>query len=164
MPYQPSDLSFDKTRTPQGAFSENRHETVPFNTVEEAWFWFIQAHQARLDGARVRDGQGMFRRPCEPVDIFRIMDRLYRSRRLSIDHFRILRHYGLRLMPPEKWRAREARAATLWAEAMRTLEPILIAKKILRDPLHVAMNGDARAVIPIWAHRDAPRHSYMRGA
>ena len=108
---------------------------VPFHTAEEAWFWFIQANQARLDGARYKSAEGRnVPRPCEPIDILRILDRLYRTRRLMMDHLRVLRYYGLRQMPPERWRRSEMRAATLWSEAMRALEPVLISKKIMREP------------------------------
>lgn len=107
---------------------------VLFHTPEEAWFWFMQANQARLDGARTKSREGSVCRPCEPVDILRILDRLYRTRRLMMDHLRVLRYYGLRQMPPEKWRRSEMKAATLWAEAMRALESPLIAKKIMREP------------------------------
>ncbi|HEY8962870.1 MAG TPA: hypothetical protein VIN59_00250 [Alphaproteobacteria bacterium] len=107
---------------------------VPFHTAEETWFWFMQANQARMDGARFKSAEGSVARPCEPVDILRILDRLYRTRRLMMDHLRVMRFYGLRQMPPEKWRRSEMRAATLWAEAMRALEPVLIAKKIMREP------------------------------
>ena len=33
-------------------------DTVPFDNVEEAWFWFIQAQAARNDGARYAAGAG----------------------------------------------------------------------------------------------------------
>lgn len=113
--------------------STNTHDTgVPFRTAEEAWFWFMTANQARIDGARNNGGGVM--RPCEPMDILRILDRLYRSRKLVMDHLRVLRFYGMRMMPPDAWRKSEAKAATLWREAMRALEPVLISKKIMREP------------------------------
>ena len=39
---------------------------VPFPSAEEAWFWFIQAQEAKAAGARVRAGLGLTERPCEP--------------------------------------------------------------------------------------------------
>lgn len=112
-------------------------DSVPFGSPQDAWFWFMEANQARLDGARHSSSKGNVRRPCEPVDILRILDRLYRTRRLLMDHLRVLRYYGVRMMPPEGWRKSEARAATLWREAMKILEPVLISKKIMRDKLVV---------------------------
>jgi hypothetical protein len=120
---------------------------VPFNTAEEAWFWFIGANQARLDGARFTAARGNVRRPCEPVDILRILDRLYRTRRLMIDHMRVLKFYGDRQMAPELWRRAEARSHTLWKQAMKALEPVFIAKGIMRDRMHF---DAGETVIPFW--------------
>lgn len=141
---------------PPHAPAQTRHqETVPFASPEEAWFWFIDANQARLDGARYTAARGNVRRPCEPVDILRILDRLYRTRRLMIDHMRVLRYYGVRQMAPEAWRKTEARSATLWREAMRALEPVLVSKKIMRDRISVALDDDG-VVVPIWLLQDKP--------
>lgn len=106
-------------------------EIVPFDCVESAWFWFIQAQAARNDGAQIVAGEGPFVRPCEPVDILRELERLHRNRRLLIDHLKVMRHYGVRLTPPDPNRAKEKYAATLWADAMRILGDALIAKKIV---------------------------------
>ncbi|MCB1537777.1 MAG: hypothetical protein H6865_05270 [Rhodospirillales bacterium] len=128
----------------------------------------MDANQARLDGARFTAARGNIRRPCEPVDILRIMDRLHRTRRLSMDHFRVLRFYGLRQMPPEAWRRSEARAATLWREAMRAIEPVLIAKGILRDPLCTRVRLDdaagESAIVPLWLMAGAAQSGISSGA
>ena len=50
--------------------------TVPFDNVEEAWFWFIAAQAARNDGARFVAGAGLQIRPCEPIDILKVLDGL----------------------------------------------------------------------------------------
>lgn len=106
--------------------------TTPFDSAEEAWFWFILAHEARQAGARIRAGAGLISRPCEPLDILRAADRLYRQRRLLRDHLLVLAHYGRRQMPPESNRPREIRDHGLWQEAFRILTPVLIAKGIVR--------------------------------
>lgn len=137
------------SRPPYVPNQNSLHTTVPFSSVEEAWFWFIDANQARLDGARFTAARGNIRRPCEPVDILRILDRMYRTRRLCMDHLRVLRFYGVRQMPPEFWRKSEARAATLWREAMRALEPVLIAKGIMKGALERAMESPDMA--RLWA-------------
>ena len=110
-------------------------ETVPFDTVEEAWFWFIQAQAARNDGARFSAAQGTVSRPCEPLDILKTLDTLYRSRRVLMDHLLVLRHYGRRMMAPDARRAKEARAHTLWHEALARLHPVLERKGIVRSNL-----------------------------
>jgi len=104
----------------------------PFDNVEEAWFWFIAAQQARNDGARFVAGSGAIQRPCEPVDILKILDSLYRSRRLLRDHLLVLRHYGKRNMPPDSRRAKEARAHYIWEEAIERMKPIMERKGIIR--------------------------------
>lgn len=106
---------------------------VPFDSAEEVWFWFIQAQQARIDGARFTMGQGLMPRPCEPLDILKIMDRLYRQRRLMMDHLLVLRHYGRRMMPPDPNRVKEIRASKLWGEALERLESVFINKGIVQE-------------------------------
>ncbi len=107
------------------------HTFLPFKTTEEAWFWFITAQQARVEGARFIAGQGLYPRPCEPLDILKVMDGLYRHRRLLRDHLLVLRHYGRRHMPPDARRPREMRAAKLWKEALERIGEVLIRKGIV---------------------------------
>lgn len=109
-------------------------EPTPFDSTEEAWFWFIQANQARIDGARISRGLSDVPRPCEPVDILRILDRLYRNRLLVMDHFLVMRHYGRRMLPPDPRRVREVRAFRLWREALSHLEAVLVRKGIVVPP------------------------------
>jgi hypothetical protein len=108
-------------------------KTTPFENAEEAWFWFMLAQQAKNDGARAIAGQALIPRACEPNDILAIVSRLHRQRRLLMDHLRVLRHYGLRRMAPDPRRPREARSWCLWYEAMERLEPVFIAKGIVRN-------------------------------
>ncbi len=107
-------------------------ETIPFESAQEAWFWFISAQEAKASGARIVAGSGLFPRPCEPIDILKAVDQLHRKRRLVRDHLLVLRHYGRRHMAPDPRRAKEARADALWEEALERLEEVLIAKKIVR--------------------------------
>lgn len=106
-------------------------ETQAFSSAEEAWFWFIQAQAARNDGARFSVGQGLVARPCEPVDILKVVDRLYRQRRLVMDHLLVLRHYGRRLMAPDARRVKELKAHSLWTEALERMSPLLERKGII---------------------------------
>lgn len=108
-------------------------ETTPFDNVEDAWFWFIQAQAARNEGARFAAGQGLVTRPCEPVDILKVLDGLYRQRRVLRDHLLVLRHYGRRMMAPDPRRVKELRAYTLWREALERLHPALVRKGIVRN-------------------------------
>lgn len=104
---------------------------TPFESAEEAWFWFITSWQARQEGAKITAGQGDIVRPCEPVDIFKIVERLYRGRRLQIDHLRVMNHYGKRQMKPDLYRPNEARSYTIWEEGMMRLESALESKGIV---------------------------------
>lgn len=105
--------------------------TVPFPSAEEAWFWFVQAHEARMAGARCSAGQGLVARPCEPLDIMREVDRLYRNRCLLRDHLHVLVHYGRRQEAPDPQRPREGRAARIWQEAFQQIHPVLCRKGIV---------------------------------
>lgn len=107
-------------------------KAVPFANAEEAWFWFIQAQAARNDGAQFSMGVGTLPRPCEPLDILKVIDRLYRQRRLMTDHLLVLRHYGRRLMPPDAQRVREVRSHTIWAEALERIGAALEKKGIIQ--------------------------------
>ena len=106
---------------------------VPFESAQEAWFWFILAQDAKNDGARITAGQALVPRPCEPADILQTLDRLYRNRLLKWDHCLVLRHYGRKQMAPDTRYVKEQKADKLWKEAMARLEPALIRKNIVRD-------------------------------
>lgn len=118
----------------------------PFDNAEEAWLWFILAQEARNEGARFSAGQGLFNRPCEPTDILNCVERLYRHRRLVMDHLLVLRHYGKRQLPPDPRRVKEVRAFSLWKEALERLEPVLVRKEIVRPKLSLPKPGR------YWAH------------
>lgn len=111
-------------------------EAFPFIDAQEAWFWFVQAQQARVDGARYTAGMSLTPRPCEPTDILKILDGLYRNRLLMRDHLLVLRHYGRRQLAPDARRVKEAIAHKLWIEAFDKIEPILIRKKIVHTTKH----------------------------
>lgn len=121
-------------------------EHVPFDTAEEAWFWFIQAHDARMDGARIVAGVGVSR-PCEPVDIFKVMEKLYRAQKLSMEHVLTLRCFGRRMMPPDPRRPKESRAHKFWCEALELMEEGLVAKGIVAAarPWFMRMDPDANS-------------------
>ncbi|MCB1782396.1 MAG: hypothetical protein KDI13_00220 [Alphaproteobacteria bacterium] len=120
-------------KTSPGDNIQNAGHLVPFDNVEEAWFWFIAAQGARNDGARFVAGMGRMPRPCEPLDILKTLDRLHRNRVLKMDHLLVLRHYGRRNMPPDPRRIKEMHAYRLWREAMERLEPPLQKKGIVRS-------------------------------
>lgn len=42
---------------------------VPYRDAEEAFFAFVNAQQARTEGAQFRAGQGLYNRPGGALDI-----------------------------------------------------------------------------------------------
>ena len=85
-----------------------RSRTEAFRSVEEAWFWTMAALTARRDGARIVSGAGLVQRPCEPDDVVKCLDRLYRQRRIDLQHARILRIWGERQQAPDPRRRAKA--------------------------------------------------------
>src|SRR4051812_15671037 len=77
-----------------------RRRSEPFRSAEEAWFWTMAALMARRDGARYTANQGRVSRPCEPDDVVKCLDGLYRRRRIDLVHARILRIWGERQAAP----------------------------------------------------------------
>ena len=92
-----------------------------FRSVAEAWFWTMFALRVRHEGASQAAKRGV-PRPCEPDDVVRCLDGLYRRKRIDLGHVRVLRVYGERGYPPRAHQAAEREAARLWEEAMTLLE------------------------------------------
>lgn len=103
--------------------------TTPFVSAQEAWFWTMEALAARRDGRR--GGIGLARRPCDPDDVIKVLDRLYRKHRIDLPHARVLRVYGERGVAPDTSHPSERADALLWLEAMRRMEWPLRVKGIV---------------------------------
>jgi hypothetical protein len=116
----------------------------PFRSAEEAWFWTMAALMARRDGARVTAGKGLAVRPCEPDDVIKCLDRLYRQRRIELSHARIMRIWGERGLPPSPRHMSERGDFRLWREAMSRLEfPLRVKGIVAGEP---ALTGDAEVL------------------
>lgn len=102
----------------------------PFASAEEAWFWTIAALNARAAGARIVAGLGI-PRPCEPDDVVRCLDRLYRHRRVDLAHVRVLKEFGDRGVPPDPRHPGDRFALRLWREVLGRLEWPLAEKGIV---------------------------------
>ena len=106
----------------------------PFASAEEAWFWTMGALIARQDGARLSAGRGAVQRPCEPDDVVKCLDRLYRQRRIELLHVRVMRNWGERCCAPNPRVPSERGDLRLWREAMDRLDFPLRAKGIVAGP------------------------------
>jgi hypothetical protein len=105
--------------------------TQPFRDAQEAWLWTMAALSARREGARYSAGKGLLIRPCEPDDVVKSLDGLYRKRRIDLSHARVLRIWGERQMAPSAAIAAERHDHRLWIEALERLEWPLRIKGIV---------------------------------
>ena len=103
----------------------------PFRSAEEAWLWTMAALTARREGARYTANQGRTARPCEPDDVVKCLDALYRRRRIDLVHARILRIWGEPQAAPNPAYASERCDWRLWREALDRLEWPLRVKGIV---------------------------------
>ncbi len=107
-------------------------DLLPFRSAEEAWFWTMAALMARRDGASAAwrpDGPA---RPCDPDDIVKSLDTLYRERRIELIHARILRIWGERQAAPHPGRPLQRSDVRIWQQAMAELEWALRTRGIVR--------------------------------
>jgi hypothetical protein len=107
----------------------DRHAAM-FRSAEDAWFWTMAALQARHSGANHSSG-GRLARPCEPDDVVRCLDHLFRGRRVAAEHARAMKRWGERGVRPDPARPAERRDFELWFEAMSHLDRSLRAKGIV---------------------------------
>ncbi len=105
--------------------------TQPFATAEDAWLWTMAALIARREGARYTAGKGLVSRPCDPDDVIKCLDGLYRQQRISLAHARILRIWGERQISPSLAIAAERVDHGLWTEALERLSWPLRVKGIV---------------------------------
>ena len=119
-----------RTRTPPRIDTPARR-AQPFRNAEDAWFWTMAAQRARRDGARYIANAGGVPRPCEPDDVVRALDALYRERRIDLVHARVLRVWGERQMPPDPGHGTEQHDFRLWRQALERLEWVLRVKGIV---------------------------------
>jgi hypothetical protein len=106
----------------------------------------MSALAARRDGARIVSGKGLVSRPCEPDDVVKCLDRLYRQRRIELAHARILRIWGERGAPPDPRHLSERGDWRLWREAMNRLDWPLRVKGIVGGALPAQPQDGAEVI------------------
>ncbi|MCC7281684.1 MAG: hypothetical protein IT556_04825 [Acetobacteraceae bacterium] len=122
----------------------DHNQVRPFANAEEAWFWTVAALNARSAGARIVAGLGIAR-PCEPDDVVRCLDRLYRQRRIDLAHVKVLKEFGDRGVPPDPRHRGDRAALRLWREALGRLEWPLAAKGIVAGAAEAADQAPGQA-------------------
>ena len=105
---------------------------VPFRSAGEAWLWTMATLLARRDGAGPSWRPEGPPRPCDPDDVIRALDTLYRQRSVELLHVRILRIWGERQTAPPGRRLQQRSDWRLWHQAMGQLEWVLRARGIVR--------------------------------
>lgn len=113
----------------------------PFDTVEECWFWTMSSLMARRDGTG-RPIPSPIKRPCDPDDVVKVLDRLYRQRKIDLQHARILRIWGERGIAPNPRFASERGDLRIWVEAITALYPPLRQKGIVAQERPKAVNDN----------------------
>jgi hypothetical protein len=103
----------------------------PFDSAESAWLWTMAALIARREGARYSANKGLVTRPCDPDDVVKCLDSLYRRRRIDLTHARVLRTWGERQIAPSAGIAVERIDHFVWTEALERLEWPLRVKGIV---------------------------------
>lgn len=104
-------------------------ETTPFESSEEAWFWYCLCEQ--LGNNRGHGGSSSIARPCESSDIIIAVKHLLQQGFLKPEHIRILQQYGFEQAPPHPNFGASRRICGLWQEAMGFLDTILRKKGII---------------------------------
>lgn len=105
---------------------------IPFHDAEAAWFWCVQVSDAIHSGARnhpdtTPSAWGSTKRPCEAVDIQKVVLRLAQQKILTDRHINVMTRYGKRHLRP----AGNSNAHLYWQQAMNHLTPVLQRKGII---------------------------------
>lgn len=104
------------------------YAVIPFESPEEAWLWCCRI---RLGGRAGKEVCSDFVRPCETIDIYHIIQKLYKRSILSDSHLKVMVDYGERLAPPLSFKRIYDYECSLWDQAMERLASPLREKKIV---------------------------------
>ena len=109
--------------------SVNTRPTTPFESSEEAWFWYCLCES--LGHERSHNNSPKIARPCESSDIAIAVKRLLRSGTLHPEHLKVLAKYGYAQVPPHEHFGDTPRICRLWQEGLKFLGQLLKQKGII---------------------------------
>ena len=101
----------------------------PFDSAEEAWFWYCLCEQQGAN--RGHCGDSNVCRPCETSDIFVAVKSLLRGGVLRPAHVKVLSKYGYCQVPPHPHFGDSLKICKLWKEALAFLDVLLRKKGIV---------------------------------
>gem|GEM_PF-1840827 len=139
-----------------GAKPQAKGDVFRFGDVQSAWLGFMALNKNLggnddAVGDRGRYGAGRVALSPDLIAVHHrilgILDGHFRQRRLLIDHLRVLRFYGLKGRPPRLWVTNEARAHTLWQEALGIILPAFIAAGYVEDAFKRRWRDEMAAVM-----------------
>jgi hypothetical protein len=90
----------------------------PFRDAEACIMWMVQTLVAEAEGTPRKAKPTI----CEPAEVVKCLDTLYRRRRIDLHHVRILRLWGNRGRAPSAADPRERADARIWREALDRLD------------------------------------------
>ena len=94
-------------------------ETEPFDSAEEAWFWYCRCEQMNTN--RPLYSKTTVARPCETSDIFLTLKRLLQKGILRSSHVKVLSKYGYAQVPPHPHFGDSSKICALWEEGLKFL-------------------------------------------
>ena len=97
-----------------------------FQNAEQLWFWFLYSKSVQNDYARRRETAT--KRVCELLDVETLITKLYLCGKLTDEQLSVMKKFGDRRRAPHQYIWSENRAATLWREAMQTIESAAIER------------------------------------
>jgi hypothetical protein len=101
---------------------------IPFRTPHEALLWTFGALRVRAAGLSSSTPSSAPARPCTPDDVVKVIDRLYRQRRFTLEQARIVRTWCETPSTPP----RAHKDFSEWNKALEVLETPLRMKGIVR--------------------------------
>lgn len=93
-----------------------------FQNAEQLWFWFLYSKSVRVGYMHNRICANQSRRICEVIDVETLVTKLYLAGRITDEQLSVMKQFGDKRRAPHQHIWTENKAATLWHDAMQTLE------------------------------------------